>query len=134
MAEAPAAGSAMPTLGILLLSGAFARAHSALVLAAGAAAMDRRVVLFATDSGLHALCRDWSGLVGSEADAVLRERGVAGFAALREALAPLGVGLLACEAGLRAMALPAAALLDGVEVAGVPSFLAAVGHGQMLSI
>ncbi len=125
---------AMPMLGILLLSGAFERAHYALVLAAGAAAMDRRVVLFATNGGLHALCRDWSRLAGSEADAVLQERGVAGFAMLRDALAPLGVGLLACEAGLRAMALPAAALLDGVEVAGIPSFLAAVGPGQMLSI
>ncbi len=125
---------ATPTLGILLLSGAFERAHYALVLAAGAAAMDRRVVLFATNGGLHALCRDWSGLTGSEADAVLQARGVAGFATLRDALAPLGVGLLACEAGLRAMALPAAALLDEVEVAGVPSFLAAVGPGQMLSI
>ncbi len=124
----------MPTLGILLLSGAFERAHYALVLAAGAAAMDRRVVLFATNGGLHALCRDWSGLAGSEADAVLRVRGVAGFETLREALAPLGVALLACEAGLRAMALPASALLEEAEVAGVPTFLAAVGHGQVLSI
>ncbi len=121
-------------LGILLLSGAFERAHYAMVLAAGAAAVDRRVVMFATNGGLHALCRDWSGLAGSEADAVLRRRGVAGFAALRDALAPLGVRLLACESGLRAMALPATALLPEVECAGVPTFLAAVGHGQMLSI
>lgn len=124
----------MPPFGILLLSGDFERAHYAMVLAAGAAAMDRRVTLFATNGGLHALCHDWSGLGGSESDAVLRGRGVAGFAALREALAPLGARLLACEAGLRAMALPATALLPEVERAGVPSFLAAVGLGQMLSI
>ena len=121
-------------LGILLLSGAFERAHYALVLAAGAAAMDRPVVLFATNGGLHALCRDWSGLSGSEADAVLVSRGVAGFAVLQETLVPLGVRLLACEAGLRAIALPPDALLDAVERVGVPSFLAAVGDGQILSI
>lgn len=132
MAEpAPAAG---PSLGILLLDGSFERAHYALVLAVSAAALDRPVVLFATNGGLHALCRDWSGLAGSEADAVLRARGVAGFAVLQDTLVPLGVRLLACEAGLRAIALPADALLDAVERAGVPTFLSAVGNGQMLSI
>ena len=121
-------------LGILLLSGAFRRAHYALVLAAAAAAMDRRVTLFAADAGLHALCRDWSGLDNSEDDAVLRGRGVAGFGTLRDTLVPLGVRLLACEAALRAMALSADHLLPEVERAGVPTFLAAVGQGQMLSI
>ncbi len=121
-------------LGILLLSGCFERAHYALVMAVGAAALDRPVVLFATNGGLHALCRDWSGLAGSGQDAVLRARGVAGFASLQETLAPLGVRLLACEAGLRAVALAPEALLGAVERAGVPTFLAAVGSGQMLSI
>lgn len=126
-------GNRLP-LGILLLSGSFERAHYALVLAAGAAALDRPVVLFATNGGLHALCRDWSGLEGSGSDATLQSRGVAGFAALREVLVPLGVRLLACEAGLRAIALDPDALLDEVERVGIPSFLAAVGDGQMLSI
>lgn len=120
--------------GILLLSGSFERAHTALVMAVGAAAIDRPVVLFATNSGLHALCRNWSGLAGSDADVVFRARGVVGFAVLQETLAPLGVRLMGCEAGLRAMALQPEALLDGTEVVGVPSFLSAVGDGQMLSI
>lgn len=121
-------------LGILLLSGCFERAHTALLMAASAASLDRPVVVFATQGGLHALCRDWSGLQGSEADAILQARGVAGFEALREVLLPLGVRLMACEAGLRGRALPPEALLAGVEHAGVPSFLAAVGGGQLLSI
>lgn len=118
----------------MLISGAFDRAHHALVMAVSAASLDRPVVLFATHGGLHALCRDWSGLAGSEADAIFRARGVVGFAALQETLLPLGVRLMACEAGLLAMALPVAMLLDEVERVGVPTFLAAVGTGQMLSI
>ena len=133
MAADPAGAPGQP-LGILLLSGCFERAHYALVLAVGAAVLDRPVVLFATNGGLHALCRDWSGLSGSERDAVLQARGVAGFAGLQDALAPLGVRLLACEAGLRAVALAPDALLESVERVGVPTFLSAVGGGQMLSI
>ncbi len=125
---------AEPALGILLLSGCYRRAHTALLMAAAAAALDRPVALFATQNGLHALCRDWSGLDGSAADATLRARGVAGFAALRDALSPLGVRLMACESGLRAIALPPEALLEQVERVGVPTFLHAVGAGQLLSI
>jgi predicted peroxiredoxin len=46
----------------------------------------------------------------------------------------LGVRLIACEAGLRLAALDAAALLPGVEVAGIATFLAAVGGGQIISL
>ncbi len=125
---------AEPALGILLLSGCYRRAHTALLMAAGAAALDRPVALFATQNGLHALCRDWSGLDGSAADETLRARGVAGFDALRDTLSPLGVRLMACESGLRAIALPPEALLEQVERVGVPTFLHAVGTGQLLSI
>ncbi len=122
------------TLGILLLSGCYRRAHTALLMAASAAALDRPVVLFATQDGLHALCRDWSGLVGSDADDEVQARGVAGFAALRDTLSPLGVRLMACESGLKAIALSPDALLQEVERVGVPTFLDAVGNGQLLSI
>ena len=125
----------MPSvLGVMLVSGAYDRAHHALVMAVSAASLDRPVVLFATHGGLHALCRDWSGLAGSDADAIFQARGVVGFAPLQETLLPLGVRLMACEAGLLAMAMPVAMLLDQVERVGVPTFLAAVGNGQMLSI
>ena len=46
----------------------------------------------------------------------------------------LGARLIACEAGLRMAALDRALLLPGVEVAGVATFLEAVGDGQMISL
>ena len=57
----------------------------AFVLATGAAALGRRVVLFATNGGCHALFVDWSGLSEVERDELIIARGVAGFAELREA-------------------------------------------------
>ncbi len=121
-------------LGILLLSGAHDRAHYAFVLAAGAAALGRRVVLFATNAGCHALAADWSGLDAADRDAIAQARGVAGLEELRAAAVELGVRLIACEAGLRMAPLDAAALLPGVEVAGVATFLAATGGGQIVSL
>lgn len=121
-------------LGILLLSGTHDRAHYAFVLAAGAAALGRGVVLFATNEGCHALARDWSVLDPAGRDGVARQRGVAGFAELREASADLGVRTIACEAGLRMAGLDPSALIEGVEVAGVATFLSAVGAGQIVTL
>ena len=121
-------------LGVLLLSGAHDRAHYAFVLAAGAAALGRTVVLFATNAGCHALARDWSGLANPERDALAQERGVAGLSELRDVAAELGVRMIACEAGLRMAPLAPEALLAAAEVAGVATFLAAVGAGQIISI
>ena len=121
-------------LGILLLSGQHDRAHYAFVLATGAAALGRSVILFATNAGCHALLADWSGLSGIGRDELVRTRGVAGLDALREAATELPVRMIACEAGLRAEALAEAALFPGVEVAGIATFLEAVGDGQILSV
>jgi uncharacterized protein len=121
-------------LGVLLLSGAHDRAHYAFVVASGAAALGRTVVLFATNLGCHALCRDWSGLTETERDARIKERGVAGLDTLRDACLDMDVRLIACEAGLRAQAIDAALLLPQVEIAGVASFLGAVGAGQIVTI
>lgn len=121
-------------LGILLLSGAHDRAHYAFVVASGAAALGRRVVLFATNAGCHALLSDWSGLADAERDARVRAVGVAGLEELREATRELGARLIACEAGLRVEGLVAAALMPGVEVAGIATFLEAVGGGEIVSI
>lgn len=120
-------------LGVMLLSGSHDRAHYAFVVATAAAAIGRSVVLFATNGGCHALRPDWSGLTGAERDQELRDRGVAGLQELREAATELGVRLIACEAGLRAEALAPPDLLPGVEVAGVVTFLAAVGAGQVIT-
>jgi peroxiredoxin family protein len=121
-------------LGILLLSGTHERAHYAFVLAAGAAALGRTVVLFASNAGCHALLKDWHGLTGAEGEERAAARGVAGLVELRQAARELDVRLIACETGLRLAALDAAALLPGVEVAGVATFLAAVGGGQIISL
>ncbi|HQT76956.1 MAG TPA: DsrE/DsrF/DrsH-like family protein [Rhodopila sp.] len=121
-------------LGVLLLSGTHDRAHYAFVVASGAAALGRRVVVFATNAGCLALCRDWSGLVDSGRDAVIESRGVAGLETLRDACGELGVRLIACEAGLRAEALDAGLLLPGVEIAGIATFLEAVNAGQFITI
>ena len=121
------------TLGIVLLDGSYARANFAFSMAAGAAAMDRGVVLFASGAGLHALCRDWSGLADAANDRVLVERGVAGLDTLREAAITLDVRLLACEAGLRGGRIDPGLLLAAVERSGIASFLDAVAGGQIVS-
>ena len=121
-------------LGILLLSGAHDRAHYAFVLATGAASIGRRVVMFATNAGCHALLADWSGLADADRDERISAAGVAGLDELREAATALDIGLIACEAGLRAEGLEAAALYLGVRVAGVVTFLSEVGAGQIVAI
>jgi peroxiredoxin family protein len=121
-------------LGVLLISGTHERAHYAFVVATCAAALGRVVTVFATNSGCRALLADGEGLAEAERDARLKERGVAGLDELRAAAGELGVRLIACEAGLRAEDLAAAALMDGVEVAGVATFLEAVGGGQIVTL
>ncbi|HEX2940523.1 MAG TPA: DsrE/DsrF/DrsH-like family protein, partial [Rhodopila sp.] len=106
----------------------------AFVVASGAAALGRRVVLFGTNAGCRALCRDWSGLADSGRDAVIESRGVAGLETLRDACVELDVRLIACEAGLRAEAIDAGLLLRDVEIAGIATFLEAVNAGQIITI
>ncbi len=122
------------SLGILLLSGSHDRAHYAFVVASGAAALGRRVTLFATNLGCLALMKDWSGLRDAARDDRIAAAGVAGLDALRDASIELDVRLIACEAGLRAEGLEAANLLEPVTVAGIATFLAAVGPGQIVTI
>jgi peroxiredoxin family protein len=120
-------------LGVLLLSGDHDRAHYALVMATGAAALGREVTLFATNAGCR-LFLAAAPLTAESREAVLGQRGVAGIATLLAAAEELGIRRIACEAGLRAEDLLAAALAPGVEVAGVATFLAAVGDGQIVSV
>ena len=122
------------SLGIILLSGVHERAHYAFVVAAGAAALGRSVVLFATNAGCHALAADWSGLDDAGRDTLIQSRGVAGLATLRDACVEMDVQMIACEAGMRAEALDPAGLLPGVQLAGIATFLSAVGRGQILTM
>ena len=121
-------------MGLLLLSGTHDRVHYAFVLAAGAAALGRRVVLFASNRGCLGLASDWSALEDAGRDARVRASGVAGLDELRDAAGELGVRLIACDAGLRAEGIDPARLLPGVEVAGIATFLAAVGSGQVITL
>jgi predicted peroxiredoxin len=50
------------------------------------------------------------------------------------AAAELGVRRIACEAGLRMIGAAAESLSDGVEVAGIATFLEAVGPGQIVTL
>src|ERR687893_1600554 len=124
---------ARPSLGILLLSGGHERAHYALVLATGAAALGRDVVLFATNAGCRLLL-DPCPLLADAREAALEARGVAGVGTLLAAASELGLRRIACEAGLKAENLAGRPLAPGVEVAGVTTFLSAVGDGQLVSV
>ncbi len=125
--------SAPATLGVLLRSDGHEAAHYALILATGAAAVGRSVVLFATNRGCRLLL-DGSPLMQDPREALLERRGVAGIATLLEAARDLGVRCIACEAGLRAEAMEPATLAEGAEIAGVATFLSAVGAGQIVSL
>jgi len=131
--SATTATSPAPTLGILLRSGGHDAAHYALVAATAAAAIGRDVVLFATNQGCQVLLRT-PPLLDDPREALLASRGVATLATLRDAAQELGIRHIACEAGLRAEAIAADALAPGVETAGIVTFLAAVGTGQLLAL
>lgn len=120
-------------LGILLESGGHARGHYALVVAAGAAALGREVTIFATNQGCLLLAGP-SPLLTDPREAVITARGVAGIATLLEACVELGVRRIACEAGLKAEGLSDRMLAPGVEVAGIATFLEAVGDGQIVTL
>jgi peroxiredoxin family protein len=121
-------------LGILLISGTHERAQYAFALAAGAASLGRRVVVFATNAGCRALCSDWSGVDDVGRDAVIRRRGLAGLGEMREAAREVGVRMIACEAGLKAEGIKPGLLWQGVEVGGMASFLEATAAGQLISL
>jgi len=121
-----AAGPGRP-LAILLASGDHGKAHAAFVLAAGAAALGRAVVLFATNAGCRALLADLGGLDDAGREQRVTAAGVAGLAELRAAAGELGVRLIA-------EGLHAAPLCAGVEVGGVASFLVAAGSGPIVGL
>lgn len=123
-------------LSLVVFSGDFERVHYALVLAAGAVASNHAVTLFFTMGAARALV-DWRALPGAEADETLRTRGIAGFEELLEACVALGVTVMVCEMGLRALGIDAASLRPDLPVTagGIVTFLAdASKDGGMLFI
>jgi peroxiredoxin family protein len=125
---------ASDTLSILLLSGSHDRAHTAFSLASAAAALGRATTLFASNAGCRALLADWSGLDEVGRDAVMRRRGVAGLGEVRDAAREVGVRLMACDASIKAEGLSPHDLLDGVQIAGLATFLEAARGGQIITV
>lgn len=119
------------TLGVLLISGGHERAHFAFVLAAGAAAIGRNVVVFATNAGVHALAADLGAWQGE--DDSVGAKGVATLGELRAAAQEMGVRMIACEAGLR-LSGTGEALAEYAEIAGVTTFLEAAAPGQIVTL
>ncbi|MCU0888901.1 MAG: DsrE family protein [Rubritepida sp.] len=123
----------MTPLGVLLISGGHERAHYALMVASAAAAIGRDVTLFAANAGC-ALWLEEAPLAADAREGALAAAGVATLAELLEAVTAMGVRRIACEAGLRAAGLAGQPLAPGVEVAGLVTFLAAVGSGQVVTL
>jgi len=120
-------------LGILLISGGHERAHYALMLATAAAALGRSVTLFATNGGCRLLLKS-APLEHDPREAELARAGVATITTLMEAARALEIRRIACEAGLRAEGLEGEELGKGTELAGIVTFLGAVGQGQVISL
>lgn len=118
-------------LGVLLFSGGHDRAHYAFVVATGAAAIGRDVVLFATNAGCRALLADLSAFAENEAS--IATKGIANLATLRHAAFDLGIRMIACESGLRIEGV-SETLAQGVEVAGIVTFLSAMSGGQVITL
>lgn len=147
----PVADDSPDKLSLVVFSGQFERVHYALVMAAAAAAANTPVTLFFTMGAARALLRpDAEGIPGwrrlpveeggrdaAGMDAEFARRGVATFEELLSACVALGVRVMVCEMGLRALGLRAEDLRDDVPVTsgGVVSFLAdASRHGGMLFV
>jgi peroxiredoxin family protein len=136
-------------LSVVLLSGAFERAHYALCMASAAAALERPVTLFVTLGALRAFTAadapgrpGWMLLPiagdlaaadvvdGGALDARYRAGGVAGFEELLEACRGLGVEFMVCEMGMRALGLAPDALRADLDLrpGGLASLLARGGQ------
>jgi peroxiredoxin family protein len=121
-------------LSITVFSGGFDRVHYALVMASAAVAANRKATLFFTGRALRALARDdgWrqldpadDGSSPTERDDYFAGNGLATFDELLEACVALGVTVMVCEMGLKALGLDAGALRADVPVqpGGVVTFL-----------
>lgn len=129
------------SLSIVVFSGGYDRVHYALVMASAAAATNRRVTLFFTGRALRALVEErepgvlgWHDLDAAddgsspvERDRWFAKQGIATFGELLEACVALGVTIMACEMGIKALGLPPGVGLRGdvpVTRSGVVTFLA----------
>ncbi|CAA7615352.1 conserved hypothetical protein [Candidatus Terasakiella magnetica] len=137
-------------LSIVVFSGDFDKIHYALVMAAAAVATNTPVTLFFTMWAGRVLEKPlgdgspaWSrlrcsdGTSAAEMDAGFQAKGIGSFEELLEACVALGVTIMVCEMGLKALGMDADTLRPDVPVAkgGVVTFLAdASKTGVMLFI
>ncbi|MBT7648646.1 MAG: hypothetical protein HN768_16540, partial [Rhodospirillaceae bacterium] len=83
-------------LGLVVLSGDYARVHYALMMASAAATIDRPVTVFVTMDAVPLLesGEGWRRLAGSDRDDDLKGRGVADMETLLQACTALDVGMM----------------------------------------
>jgi peroxiredoxin family protein len=138
---APSLQSDKAGLALIVQAGGYDRVHYALVMAAAACASGRRVVLFFTGRALLALLegKGWhrldvsdDGSSAANRDAALAARGVATFEELLAACSELGVRIIACEMGWRALDMDDPPLRQEatIETAGAVTFLASIAPGD----
>lgn len=119
-------------LAIMIVEARYERVHAALMLAVTASALGQAVLLFGMGAGVTAFCEQWDGLEQPERDVARQEAGVAGLETLRTALTDLeDVTLMVCDSGLKAMSVSEQALLAGVAVVGLPTFLDEAGAARL---
>ena len=125
------------SLSIVVFAGGFDRVHYALVMASAAAATNRTVTLFFTGRALNALLDSpepgWhrldpadDGSAPAARDDHFARNGLATFEELLGACVALGVTVMACEMGLKALGLPTGVGLRPdvpVQKGGVVTFL-----------
>lgn len=128
--------SGVTPLGLVVLSGDWARVHYALMMASSAAAIDRPVTLFVTMDAVPLLeaGEGWRKLSGADGDDGLKDRKVADTETLLEACTAMDVAIMVCEAGLKARDVVPSALRNdlGVEVTGLVTFYQRVESGQIV--
>jgi len=121
-------------LSLVIASGEFEKVHYALVMAAGAAAIDIPVTLFFTMSacvtvlegdGWRQLVTEKKNMTASDRDIDFAQKGVATMDELIESCHELGVKFFVCEMGLRAEGLEDTPPIQSlnVERTGVVTFL-----------
>ncbi|HYE50561.1 MAG TPA: hypothetical protein VEB20_13290 [Azospirillaceae bacterium] len=134
---------AEPGLSIVVQSGGYDRVHYALVMASAAAAIGRPALLFFTGRALPALLEGngWhrldaadDGSAPLDRDTELAALNVATLPELMDACAALGVRVIACEMGWRALGMADPALRPDlkVETAGIVTLLGATPPGAHL--
>jgi peroxiredoxin family protein len=138
-------------LSLVVFSGGYDRVHYALAVAAAAAATGRRVSVLITGRALRALVHeDIPGVLGwhdldpaedgsrpVERDRFFAHRGIATFEELLSSCVVLGVAVIVCEMGLRALCLPADIRLRAdvpATTGGIVTFLQGVGSSGSMFI